>query len=136
MEHFVRRSIEYWFAFQTALFGVWIGMPAVAFGTPAYTELLRVMPEGNWATVFVSFGTSHAITVYVNGSAWWTPLARMFTSAITTACYVVFAMGFSVAVPASTAVFTYMALSAAGLICFYKATADASKIEWRQHVHR
>lgn len=120
-----KRMGEFGLALFTAMLGVWLALPGVSMATVAYTGLLDVMNERQWALMFIAVGTHHMAAVWINGSQWWTPISRSAASATSLAFYIAWTWGFWVVNPDSTAVFTYSFAAAVSALCFYLALLDA-----------
>lgn len=132
ISHIERRKLEIFVGIGTMGFGLWLLMPGIGMGTAAYRSLLKSMPEWQWGMQFLLVGSAHLMAVAVNGRRWWTPLARAGMCAVTAMLYALFAGGFWMVNPHTTAVFSYASHSIAAAWCMYFAVEDAAR-EWRLH---
>lgn len=122
---FKRRLMEWWFAVSTIGFGLWLALPVESMSTGGFAVLLRWLTEAEWAFLFFITGVAHAVSLYVNGSRWWTPFARTLMLVVNTMSYTLFATGFAVMYWPTTAVYTYgVMIVGAALICIYRAVKD------------
>lgn len=119
------RLMEWWFALSTIGFGLWLMLPQFSMSTTAFDTLRAWLNEPEWATLFISTGVAHLVSLYVNGSRWWTPFARTAMLIVNTACYTVLALGFGMSHWYTTAVYTYgFMINGAAMICIYRAVKD------------
>lgn len=124
--HFRKRAIEWGFALFTLGFGMWLIMPGVSMRGLAFENIRHVMAERDWALWFIFTGTSHLMSLWVNGRRDWTPFVRVGMSILAIIPYAILGGGFFLYNPVSTAVFTYwFGCCGAGLVCVYCATKDA-----------
>lgn len=128
MTHFKDRKIEWWFALQTAGFGLFLMSPAPSMDSIAFTKLVGWMPEYEWGLLFLATGLLHVMALAINGRRWWTPFVRFGMTSLNMVTYAAFMLGFAGIDPWTTAVWTYgpSILSAAGL-CIYGAAKDTVK---------
>ena len=122
-----RRNLEVGLSTMTIGLGVWITFPNVSMSTAAYEQLLWFASEALWGLMFMGVGLAQLTAVLINGMRWWTPLSRSLTCALSAVFYAVWAGGFWAVSPASTAVYTYAAMSALSAWCFYYAVHDAAE---------
>lgn len=123
---FKSRKMEWWYAFITLGFGIWLSFPQDAMATRAYTQLVGWMPEDDWAKMFGLTGLIHLLALYINGSRWWTPLLRFTVLVINALAYAVISAGFWAFYWPTTATYTYAAISIGGMVCVYAAAWDAT----------
>lgn len=124
VHHFRARALEWWFAVYTFAFGFWIAAPWAAMETAAFDALLNWMPEPEWGLTFGLTGAAHLVSLWINGRRWWTPFTRATMTAVAIVPFALFAAGFAHTTPGATSVFTYGAISTAGLVCLYRAVKD------------
>jgi len=117
--------MEWWFAGSTLGLGLWMLLPWASMSTPAYARLLYWLSEPQWGSLFATTGLAHLTSLYVNGSRWWTPFARVLMLVINSMCYAFLAVGFLTEYWPSSATFTYGgAMCSAALICIFYAVKD------------
>lgn len=126
--HIERRKLEIFVGLGTLGFGLFILLPAVQMGTPAYYALINALAEWQWGVLFASVGAAHLMAVAVNGRRWWTPFARAWMCAVTSMIYALFAAGFLAVSPDTTAIYTYSGHAIAAAWCFYYAAHDAAEV--------
>jgi hypothetical protein len=122
-----KRKMEIGLGGLTAGLGLWIVLPSRSMNTTGYSALLDIAPEFQWGMMFLSVGVAHMVAILVNGLRWWTPISRSLMCTISAVLYAVWSAGFWQASPASTAVYTYLSLSAMSAWCFYYAAYDAAE---------
>lgn len=122
---FKRRLMEWWFALTTVGFGGWLALPVESMATGAFADLTRLLSERQWAILFALTGLAHCVSLWVNGSRWWTPFARSAMLLVNTMSYALFAAGFAMTYWPTTATYTYgVTILGAAFICIYRAVKD------------
>ena len=132
---FDRRRLEVFLALTTFGFGLFLAVPFDSMAGLGYASLRAVAPEWVWAGIFIFNGLSHGLWLLVNGSQWWSPMMRWFAALFSALVYALWAAGFAYINPASTAVYTYSALSIGAWICCVYAYRDAVR-SWGVHYAR
>lgn len=119
------RILEWWFAISTVGFGGWLALPVESMSTGAFYDLTLWLEEREWAFLFAVTGLAHCVSLFVNGSRWWTPFSRTLMLIINSLCYALFALGFAVTYWPTTATYTYgVMIEGAALWCIYRAVKD------------
>lgn len=120
-----RRRLEVFFAMVTAGFGLFLLLPMVSMDTPGFIHLRGMAREEAWGGLFLTNGMMHCTWLAVNGARWWSPLVRYVSALGSAILYATWAGAFFAYNPASTAVFTYSALSLGAAFCCVFAWRDA-----------
>ena len=133
IRHHKDRRLEWWLAWTTFGFGVWLADGSQSMDSAAYEMLRSWLLESDWAIVFVVTGAMHLVALGINGRAWWTPFIRAIVTAGNSLVYISFATGFWLLDDRSTAVWIYSSLCVAALICIYGAVKDSCHVwgAWR-----
>lgn len=119
------RALEWHVAAFTAFFGIWIGAPDTSFGAPHLQAAINLMPEGIWATLFAGIGILHLVALGINGSAWWTPIARAAAAAINLFFFAVLAAEIWEVDHGAAAVAVYFGMVVSSLVTvLFKALRD------------
>lgn len=127
--HFKDRVFEWWLAFNTLLYGFFLALPGESMDGDAYINLREWLSEVGWSGFFVLTGVVHLTALTVNGRAWWTPFLRSAATSANALIYALLGFGFWLVDPISTAVFAYSVfIFSAAVVCFYRATKDASAV--------
>lgn len=124
-EMFERRRLEVFLAVATGGFGLFLLLPMVSMGTPAFQFITADVAEPAWGLVFAVNGTAHGVALAVNGSRWWSPMIRCWAALYSVVLYAILTVGFFAYSPATTAVWTYGALSFGSGIAVFWAWRDA-----------
>jgi len=120
-----RRKLEVFLALNTFGFGAWLLFSTDAMAGAAYSHLLAMAREPGWGGMFLTNGLAHCLWLAVNGARWWSPVVRFWAAFFSGGLYLVWAAGFAAYQPASTAVYTYAALSVGAFACCVFAWRDA-----------
>jgi hypothetical protein len=124
---FERRKLEVFLSMTTGGFGLFLLMPAVSMGTPAFQFVTANISENAWGLVFALNGAAHGMALAVNGSRWWSPLIRCWAAVYSATLYAILTAGFMAFSFSTTAVWTYGSLSTGSAIAAYYAWRDSIK---------
>lgn len=124
-DSFERRKLELFLALNTFGFGAWLLFSADAMAGPPYRHLLALASEPRWGGMFLTNGLAHCLWLAVNGARWWSPIVRFWAAFFSGCLYLVWSAAFAAYDPASTAVYTYAALSVGAFACCVFAWRDA-----------
>jgi hypothetical protein len=124
---FERRKLEVFLASATGGFGLFLLLPAQSMNTPAFVFVTADIAEPAWGLAFALNGAAHGLALAVNGSRWWSPLARCWAALYSATLYAILTVGFMAFSLTTTAVWTYGCLSAGAMIAVYWAWKDSVK---------
>ena len=79
---FRERSPEWAMSLAMLTYGAILLMPAQSFATPYFASLAWMAPAAAWGGLLVAIGFGRLAALYINGSRWWTPLARQAGSIV------------------------------------------------------
>jgi len=87
------RALEWFLAKIDMIYGFLLILPVTLVGSAMtgtlYAHLLMILPEHVWGTLFLLKGGFHALALWVNGRAFWTPWIRSVSCAISASFWAV-----------------------------------------------
>lgn len=75
------RPLEWFLAGFSVVWGASAWLTTGVFSLAPYAQMLQRLTPLQWASASVALGAIHMVALLINGTAWWTPLLRLVTTA-------------------------------------------------------